>query len=189
MVIEGSACILGAVLLLTLPLRFVGAALLAACVHELCHYAALRLCGIRVWRVRVGPGGAVMDTEPLTPAQELVCSLAGPLGSLLLTRAFPVLPETALCGLVQGLFNLLPVCPLDGGRVLRSAAVLLLGERQGQRLCRWVECGALLSVFMLGTAASLWLRWGILPVFAASVVIIRAISRKTPCKAAKVGVQ
>ena len=123
--VDVSACLMGAFLLLTLPLNWLLSALAAAAFHELCHGAAILLLGGRIWGVRIGSGGAVMETEPLSSGKELVCALAGPAGSLLLVLTFRIFPRVAVCALVQGAFNLLPVFPLDGGRAaLRSGAFL-----------------------------------------------------------------
>ena len=119
--VDVSACLMGAFLLLTLPLNWLLSALAAAAFHELCHGAAILLLGGRIWGVRIGAGGAVMETEPLSSGKELVCALAGPAGSLLLVLTFRIFPRVAVCALVQGAFNLLPVFPLDGGRALRCA--------------------------------------------------------------------
>ena len=76
--VDVSACLMGAFLLLTLPLNWLLSALAAAAFHELCHGAAILLLGGRIWGVRISAGGAVMETEPLSSGKELVCALAGP---------------------------------------------------------------------------------------------------------------
>lgn len=106
-------------LLLTLPLRWLLAAALAGAVHELCHLAAVRLLGGRIKGLVLGPGGAVMDAELPPGIGQLLAILAGPMGSLALLGLCRWFPRVALCGAVQGLFNLLPLPWLDGGRALR----------------------------------------------------------------------
>ncbi len=113
------ALVLLALLLLTLPLPWVAAAVLAAAVHEGCHLGAVYLLGGKAQGLWVGPRGARMDAVLPSQRREVLAILAGPGGSLALTLLAGLFPRLALCGLIQGLFNLLPLPPLDGGRALR----------------------------------------------------------------------
>ncbi len=106
-------------LLLLLPLQWLLAMAIAAAFHELCHMAVVYAVGGRVISLKVRPFGAVMEVEGISGLKEGFCALAGPVGSFLLVFLIRFLPMLGICGLVQGLFNLLPVYPLDGGRILR----------------------------------------------------------------------
>ena len=52
--------------------------------------------------------------------QEFLSAMAGPAAGFLLVLLFPWFPRIAFSALVQSLFNLLPIYPFDGGRVIRS---------------------------------------------------------------------
>ena len=175
---------IAALLVLTLPLRWLLAALTAGAFHELCHLAAVRGLGGQVLKVRLKPGGAAIAAVLPEQGRELLAGLAGPVGSLLLRGVHRWFPRLALCGLVQGLFNLLPVRPLDGGRALELGTRLLCPAWTER-----IQFAAELSVFLCAglTAgaifgrAALWLLgigW-----------ICRRLWRKKPCKAGRNGVQ
>lgn len=104
--------------------------LLACAVHELGHVAAARCFGGRVERLSLTAVGAELSFSywaPLTYGRDSLVALAGPGANLLLGGLFfwqgRHLPAVLSLGL--GVFNLLPILPLDGGRVLYG----LLAER------------------------------------------------------------
>lgn len=118
--LDGGGCLFLALLLLTLPLPWVVASLSAAAFHELCHILALVLMHKQIDGVNIGMRGTKILTAPMDAKEELLCAAAGPMGSLFLLLFLRQLPRLALCAGVQGLFNLLPLYPLDGGRILQS---------------------------------------------------------------------
>jgi len=118
-IISPSACVVGALTILLLPLQWIIAAFIAAAFHELCHVVAVRLCGGRIDRLQIGDRGAVIQTNALTAWQQLLCILSGPMGSLVLFLFVRWIPRIALCALFHAVYNLLPIYPLDGGRAIR----------------------------------------------------------------------
>lgn len=181
-VVGGWVLLFLALALLLLPLNWVFAAILAAVIHELCHYAVVRLCGGEVRRLWVGLTGAQMEVRRLTPGKELLCALAGPAGGLALLLVVRWFPRTAVCGGLHALFNLLPVYPLDGGRALRCGAELLLPMDIGDKVCTAVEWVCLISVLLLGTYGTVALHLGLFPMILSLSLVIRAFRGKIPCK-------
>lgn len=152
-----------ALLILLVPLRWLLAAIISVAVHELCHMAAIRTFGFPIYSVQIGIGGATIQTQGMPIWKELVCSLAGPLGGLLLLLLARWLPVTALCAGFHSLYNLLPVYPYDGGRALRCGIRLLLPDKWAEWICRSVECACLTGVGILGIYGTFVLKMGILP--------------------------
>lgn len=141
----GRFCILLALMLLLVPLRWLGAWLTAGVLHEIGHYGMLRLRGKRVYGIRVDWNGILMETEPLGRTQWL-CALAGPITSLLLIGLYRWLPRIAICAFVQAVTNLLPIYPLDGGRVLVGLLSLCLPEKNAYRVSTVVSGFAIVLV-------------------------------------------
>lgn len=166
MQIEPVFCLWAALCLLILPLRWSVAAFIAAAIHELCHWLMILLTGGNIRGITLGARGAVMEAELTGRGAEALCALAGPLGSFFLLFFLHVYPELAVCGAVQCGFNMLPIHPLDGGRVLHC----LLPEN----ICAAVTAGCL--VFLAGLCLWLAVEWkaGLLPVFAFILVLKRS---------------
>ena len=107
-----------------------------------------------------------------------VCPLISHKDEVIFSRIFP---EAALCGLVQGLFNLLPLYPMDGGRVISG----LIPEKG--RI--WVENTTIALLLSLGIYTAWWLKLGISALFPVLILAIGSLGRKIPCKATKKAVQ
>lgn len=165
-----------ALLLLLLPLRWVISALIAALIHEFGHYCGARLAGGSVHCLRFGLSGAVMEASGLDSRAEVISLLAGPLAGLLPLLTLRVFPTLAICGAVQSMYNLLPIYPLDGGRILYR----IIQSKGGTDRCfRFIECAVLILLTTL--CVYIRLRFNV-SLFLFLVVLL---FRKTPCKRKK----
>lgn len=162
--IEYSFYLFAAVFLLLVPLRLALAWFLAVAVHELSHYTALRLCGVKMISVTVGAAGMKMETEMMSKKQELICALAGPLGGFCMLFLAHWLPCTAICAFIHSVFNLLPVFPLDGGRALRCVMYKLFGDMHGREICTWIGYVFILLLFVSAVVLALRFDMGMLPI-------------------------
>jgi stage IV sporulation protein FB len=103
-------------------------------IHELGHVAAAKGFGWRVSEVQLLPFGGVAITDEMgsVPAyQEIIVALSGPLQNLWMIGLTLIMQQSGYWGaewagyffyanLMIGLFNLLPILPLDGGKVLQA---------------------------------------------------------------------
>lgn len=122
-----------------------------------------------------GPAVSLALATLLLPWASLVAVVAGwaGLGEMLLAAASP-----SIGGLLVGLvganvmlavFNLLPIFPMDGGRVLRAGLSAALGRERGTRLAVWAGQGL---AAVLGLVALVWLHSLILPLIAVFVAVM-----------------
>lgn len=156
--VEPLAWIWWAAMILLVPGNWLLSAAAAACIHEAGHILSLLLLGGKVRGIRLGPLGAVIEGEGVSGPAAAVCTLAGPLGSfltLLLLRPFPML---AVCGFLQGCFNLLPVYPLDGGRILAYLLERLVPD-SCERIRRVLEHGFFTLLLTAVLCAAIRCRW------------------------------
>lgn len=171
-------------LLLTDTPALLAALLPAALLHELAHYAVLRLCGVRTARFTLTGLGAslyVPELHRLSYGAELLSAAAGPLMNLLLWVLLSLTGREELtlfagAQMVLGVLNLLPVRPMDGGRILWLATAYLTEPYTADRvaaavglaassallaLCLWLVLTTGSGMFLL--LGALWLAYRSLP--------------------------
>lgn len=187
--VSGSFWITVAVMLLTLPLQWILAALVSAAFHELCHYGAIRLCAGKPQRLSLGSNGAAMLLPEMGRGKELFCTAAGPIGGFLLFFLFPVCPRIALCGLFQSLYNLLPIYPLDGGRVLQCLTAMTMKPAYAQWLCSFVQWTCIGILVAACIYASCFLKLGLLPLILLAFMLVKVKFANYPCKEGVLAVQ
>ena len=163
--ISAGAILLGALLYSALSFSERAAILAPVIVHELGHILTLRLYGLRIRRFSADLRGLCIEYSGLcTPLAHAVSALAGPAAGLAYafaasyfgrSRGSETLILSSGVSLLLSLFNLLPVLPLDGGRVFALAADECLGGRRGDRLTKTVGLVLSTALLMAGT----WRMW------------------------------
>lgn len=178
--ISASLYIFAALMLLTLPLRWVLAIAGAAAIHELSHLVALYSFGVPVERLDLGIGGASLQTGAMHPGVEILCAGAGPMGGLLLLLFARWMPTLAVCCFVQSVFNLLPIYPLDGGRIMRCILRMAFPLRVSEIAEKALAVLAVCTIFFLFIPALLSMKWGCLPVLLGAIFLVLSKKKKKP---------
>ncbi|HEY0829172.1 MAG TPA: M50 family metallopeptidase [Bacilli bacterium] len=125
-------------------------------IHEIGHVAAAKSFGWRVKEVQLLPFGGVVvvdDQGSVNAWQEMVVALAGPLQNALMVGLAYLLVWCGIweqdwavyfikANLIIGLFNLFPLLPLDGGKIMQSLLSLLLSYH------RTIVCCTVISLLL-----------------------------------------
>ena len=157
--------------------------LAAMTVHELAHAAVLLLLGGRIESVRLSFAQVELRTGLLSDRTELWSTAAGPGINLLCGWLFRRwMPAFAAVSLLLALFYLLPVWPLDGGRLLRT----LLRMRWGAAgVDASQTLGLLFALGLLAGAVFAARRWdaGVWPAVTAGALLVRLLRSRYAEKA------
>ena len=140
--------------------------LVFSALHELGHIAALTVLGERAELITVAYYGIGLKYNSHTgPLKSIVIILCGPAVNLIfMLLGIEIEINTALF-----VINLLPIYPLDGGRILLGLMTMLLGARTGERIAYRISIAITVLLLIAGTvlafnngskapaAAALWL--------------------------------
>ncbi len=131
-------------------------------IHELGHVAAAREVGWDVTEIQLLPFGgvAIMNENGTTgPLEEVIIALAGPFMNILMIGASLIFEWGGIwteewsgffmqSNMMIALFNLLPVWPLDGGRILQALLTARFPYRQA--VLTSISISFFMALFMLG---------------------------------------
>ena len=159
--------------LLVIPVPWLLSWILAGVIHELFHFVALRLCEYPVKNIKIGFSGARLETEMEPGFKMALCAIAGPVSGFLLLAAVHIIPRIAICGLLQSAWNLLPVYPLDGSRVIIGLLSVVYDEKTVKTICLYLERSVILLIWIIACYATFQMHLGIMPILLAFVLFIR----------------
>lgn len=132
--------------------------LLCSALHEMGHICALFLFGSYPDEINFGIFGVRIQQNKyiLSELRQAVVVLCGPLVNIILFVLFllanlafksPILLMISAVNFVIGGFNLLPVLPLDGGRILLAVLNFFMSEKTACKIMR-IICACVLSVLI-----------------------------------------
>ena len=151
---------------------FIVAIFTCVVLHEFGHILMARRFGVVSKEVTLLPIGGVADLNkmPEKPYQELLIALAGPAVNFVIAAALLLgvdaiglgaiahlddpaigaIERLAAANLFLGAFNLVPAFPMDGGRVLRAALAMWLGQDRATRIAALIGQAFALMLGFLG---------------------------------------
>ncbi len=118
-----------------------GLILLSVILHECGHLVVLLFCGGKPEKIVFHAFGVSINTNvyKLSSDKMLLTAMGGPALSFLLAGLFYfVYPPLFSPNLCIGLVNLLPILPLDGGRILGNMLAKVLGRKGSRTVMRYL---------------------------------------------------
>ncbi|MCT4606695.1 MAG: M50 family metallopeptidase [Marinisporobacter sp.] len=121
---------------------------LVVLLHEGAHVFTAKLLGYTIKKIEIFPFGgvaAVEETLAMNPKHEILIASSGPIfnffmvliGYNLLYRFYITVDGFSFfmqSNLIIGIFNLLPIIPLDGGRVVRAYLAYFIGFKKATKI-------------------------------------------------------
>lgn len=135
--------------------------LLALSLHEFAHLFVAISVGYKLKKVNLDMFGISVELgEEVFHEDEFKIAIAGPLFNLFVSiicvasywifpLSYMILHEFCFCNLILALFNLLPIYPLDGGRVLRSVFGKNSDYKKLDKVLRVVVAAVCLFLFVV----------------------------------------
>ena len=147
---------------------------IAAALHEGGHILALIGQGRPIRSICFMSSGTVIQVGDLSYRQELMVSLAGPLvNGLLFFATIRCMPAFALMNLGLFCYNMLPLYPLDGGRLLRAFLQIILPTDIALHLEKGIGATCLMLLTGLSVYLTCGLHAGLWPVLVCAFLILR----------------
>ena len=145
--------------------------MLFAFIHELGHLMAGILCGMKPERLEIKPYGVSISFK-LFPKdynikigkgskleiKKIFVAIAGPIINLLITLIIVHIPIEIFtklmiiyANILIMIFNLLPIYPLDGGRIIKSILHILYGKKASERYINNISFITLIAITFISS--------------------------------------
>ncbi len=141
---------------------------LSVLLHELAHAAAIGAFGYGASQIILGGmGGVTINQRRARPWQDMIISAAGPASSFVIAwlttlvmvnvpiagrdpMLIAFLPLLQKANVWWGIFNLIPVNPMDGGHIVRNFLRMFLKERAAFAVAVWIAIIVGAAIVALG---------------------------------------
>lgn len=156
------------IFILTKQIQIYGCVMFFALIHELGHMITGILIKLRVKTFEVMPFGiSIMfetyDYIKLVEKKKIIIAIAGPVVNFIIAIIFSIIDSKAnqliiYSNLLIGFFNLIPIYPLDGGRILKSLIKLKYEEKYADKITNTVSNIILILITALASILILYIK-------------------------------
>ena len=149
---------------LTNQLEIYGLIMIFALIHEMAHMICGVILGFKAETLRIMPLGFAIEFKPIIndynkkvlksnviSIKKIIIASAGPLINLIIVIIGLILDfnnEIIYANFLIFIFNLIPIYPLDGGRILKNAIKIILGNRKAITYINTISNAVIILVTM-----------------------------------------
>ena len=140
--------------------------------HEIGHLVAGILLGLKPKKINIMPLGFCIQfnipveiynkrllKSNILSLKKLIIALAGPLVNLILSIIFIVVhmnTNLIYTNILICIFNLIPIYPLDGGRIIKNALKIIFGNKKAIKLTNVISNVLMIILSMVSSVAILY---------------------------------
>ena len=168
------------IFLLTNQIKIYGILMLFALIHELGHLFIGILLGFKPTKLEIMPYGLSVGFEVkyddynkkikkgnILSIKKIIIALSGPIINLIITVIFLLFNITFFgierelviySNILIGIFNLIPIYPLDGGRIIKSILHIIIGLKKSYEYTNQISKITICLLTMLCSIAILYIR-------------------------------
>lgn len=168
------------IFLLTNQIKIYGILMLFALIHELGHMLVGILLGFKPVKLEIMPYGLSIGFEVsykdynkkikngnMLSIKKLIIALAGPITNLIITIIFLIFNITffgierelvVYSNILIGIFNLIPIYPLDGGRIIKNILHIIVGLKKSYQYTNQISKVTICLITAICSIAILYIR-------------------------------